>query len=179
LEVTTDDQPTIIGHGGSMPGFLAQLRVDRDERLAAVALANATAGLDPDLPDDLIDTIRRRRPRIVDEWEPRGSGERDVTELVGVWYWGPRPYTVATTQERDVLTLDAVGQPSRHTRLDLRGEQWIGRGGYFDGEPLTVRRRDDGTVSHLELASFVLSRQPYEPVDVIPSGSAAHGDPSR
>ena len=179
LEVTAEDRRTIIGHGGSMPGFLAQLRVDCDERLAAVALANATAGLDPALPDDLIDTVRRRRPRIVDEWEPRGTGERDLTELVGVWYWGPRPYTVATTQERDVLTLDAIGQPGRHTRLDLRGEQLIGRGGYFDGEPLTVRRRDDGTVSHLELASFVFSRQPYEPVDIVPGGSATHGDTSR
>jgi hypothetical protein len=125
-----------------MPGFVAQLRVDRDEQLAAVALANANTGLSPGLLDDLLHTVRERHPRIVDDWEPRTAGGA-ADELFGVWYWGPRPYAIAATAQPDVLTLEAVGQPGRDTLLDRRGAQRVGRGGYFDSEPLIVRRAHD------------------------------------
>jgi hypothetical protein len=169
LEVTTTEGRTTAGHSGSMPGFVAQLRVDRDEQLAVVALANATTGLSPSLLDDLLDTVRERHPRIVDDWEPRTEGG-PADELLGVWYWGPRPYTIAASAQPDVLTLEAVGAPGRGTRLDLRAERWVGWGGYFDGEPLAVRRALDGSVTHLELASFVFTREPYQPAAVIPGG---------
>ncbi|MDP9459872.1 MAG: beta-lactamase family protein, partial [Actinomycetota bacterium] len=47
LQVLRIDGRTLIGHGGSMPGFLAGVFVDREERTGAVSLANTTAGLDP------------------------------------------------------------------------------------------------------------------------------------
>jgi hypothetical protein len=49
------------------------------------------------------------------------------------------------------------------------------RGGYFDGEAVAIRRHDDETVSHLDLASYVFTRGPCAPIDVIPGGAVTHG----
>ena len=38
---------TLVGHGGSMPGFLAGLYVDVEQNLGGVCLANTTSGLRP------------------------------------------------------------------------------------------------------------------------------------
>ncbi len=39
---------------------------------------------------------------------------------------------------------------------------WTGLDGHYTGESLRVMRRADGPVSHLDLGSFVFTRQPYE-----------------
>ena len=40
---------------------------------------------------------------------------------------------------------------------------WTGLDGYYTGETLRLVRRADGTVDHLDLGSFVFTREPYEP----------------
>lgn len=47
---------------------------------------------------------------------------------------------------------------------------WVGRDGYYLGEPLRVVRGTDGSVSHLDLASFRYTRTPYDPQRDIPGG---------
>jgi hypothetical protein len=39
---------------------------------------------------------------------------------------------------------------------------WTGLGGYYLGEELRVVAGADGTVDHLDLGSFVFTREPYE-----------------
>src|SRR6201999_4323232 len=47
---------TLVGHTGSMPGFLAACLVDRGRRTGAVLLSNATSGLGPGgLAQDLLE----------------------------------------------------------------------------------------------------------------------------
>jgi hypothetical protein len=46
----------------------------------------------------------------------------------------------------------------------------VGVAGYHHGEPLTAVRRDDGSVSHLLVSTFVLTRTPYDPGAPIPGG---------
>src|SRR5215204_4287520 len=46
LQVIRVEGRTLVGHGGSMPGFLAGVFVDREEHAGAVSLANTTSGLD-------------------------------------------------------------------------------------------------------------------------------------
>jgi hypothetical protein len=42
--------------------------------------------------------------------------------------------------------------------------------GYYAGEKLSVVRDGSGAVSHLDLGSFVFTRQPYEPQAPVPGG---------
>ena len=47
---------------------------------------------------------------------------------------------------------------------------WVGLSGYFAGETLRAVRDADGQVSHLDLGSFVFTREPYDPQAPIPGG---------
>ena len=44
----------------------------------------------------------------------------------------------------------------------FRGDRIVGTAGYHAGETLHVVRRDDGSIHHLECATFVYTRAPYE-----------------
>ncbi|MBC8092394.1 MAG: beta-lactamase family protein, partial [Pseudonocardia sp.] len=68
VQVQRHDTAVLVGHGGSMPGFLAGLWVDREEGTGALALANVTSGLDGGLPAALLADVRAAEPRIVDAW---------------------------------------------------------------------------------------------------------------
>ena len=46
----------------------------------------------------------------------------------------------------------------------------VGTSGYMHGEELKVVRNDDGSVNHLDLATFILTRTPYDPAAPIPGG---------
>lgn len=156
-----------FGHGGSMPGFLAGLLVDESGD-AAVVLANATTGLSGDVNADLLAILAREEPRLAEEWVPTAPPE-GVLDLLGVWYWGPAPYVLAARGQQ--LELRAPLGPGRASRFRATGaDAWVGLDGYHTGEPLRVVRATDGSVSHLDLGSFVFTRAPYDPAGPIPGG---------
>ena len=50
------------------------------------------------------------------------------------------------------------------------GDTYLGTRGYLAGETLRVVRTEDGAVSHIEVATFVYTRTPYDPAAPIPGG---------
>ena len=54
-------------------------------------------------------------------------------------------------------------------------DEWLGLDSYYAGEPLRVVRRGDGSVSHLDLASFRFTRTPYDPQADVPGGVDERG----
>ncbi|HYJ67584.1 MAG TPA: serine hydrolase domain-containing protein [Nocardioidaceae bacterium] len=151
---------TRFGHGGSMPGFLACLAIDPDERIAAVTLSNGTRGGTPTLAHTLLDIVAEREPRLSGEWVPEPTID-GADELLGPWYWGNTPFTLVV---RDGMLMLDAGRPARSSRLEPVGhDEWRGRDAYFAGESLRVVRREDGTISHLDLATYTLTRTPNSP----------------
>ncbi|GAA4542652.1 hypothetical protein GCM10023175_18320 [Pseudonocardia xishanensis] len=73
VQVQKHEGRTLVGHGGSMPGFLAGLWADREEGTAALALANVTSGLDGGLPAALLADLRTHEPTVVEAWRPAPS----------------------------------------------------------------------------------------------------------
>ena len=55
----------------------------------------------------------------------------------------------------------AVGQADGRFRAEPDGT-WTGLDGYYAGETLLLVRGADSTVDHLDLGSFVFTREPYE-----------------
>jgi CubicO group peptidase (beta-lactamase class C family) len=166
LQVFNSDGRRAFGHGGSMPGFLAGLEI-QDDGDALVEFCNATRGL-TDLGEDLLKILAEQEPRLPDEWVPQPSPEGTL-ELLGAWYWGPSPYILVA--HGDELELTAPIDGGRASRFTSQGQDaWIGLDGYHTGEPLRVVRRADGSVSHLDLGSFVFTRAPYDPGADIPGG---------
>lgn len=158
---------TWVGHGGSMPGFLAQLLVDRADCAAACVAANATSGLDT-TAGDLLALLVEHDPRWPDPWVPEQLPE-GLLDALGPWYWGPAPLVLEWSGGH--LRIEALRGRTRASRfVPAEDGRWVGLDGYYRGETLEIVRRSDGTVSHLALATFVMTRVPYDPDSPVPGG---------
>ncbi|BCY10323.1 serine hydrolase [Actinoplanes sp. L3-i22] len=165
------DGRLLSGHTGSMPGFLATVWISADDAVGAVVLANATSGPAVAwIAADLVKTVAEREPRIPAPWRPLPAVDPRVLELAGPWYWGPAPFVLRPLAD-GFLSLTSLPAGGRGTRLRPAGDGgWVGLNGYFAGERLRVVRDAAGAVSHLDLGSFVFTRQPYDPAAPIPGG---------
>ncbi|MFG2826585.1 serine hydrolase domain-containing protein [Streptomyces sp. NPDC048434] len=167
----------LAGHVGSMPGFLAALWTDPEEDVAGVVLANCTSGpAVAALAADLTGIVSEHEPRIPEPWRPlSGPLDPELLALTGPWYWGANPHALRLRSERELeLTpLSGSGRASRF-RAEKDGT-WTGLDGYYAGETLRVVREPDGSVSHLDLGTFVFTRGPYEPSEPVPGGVDPEG----
>lgn len=158
---------TLAGHSGSMPGFVATCFVDRARRTGAVALSNATSGMSAaGTAQRLLETLEAHEPSLPYPWEPNREVPAGLGELLGVWHWGATMHVFEL--EGQVLVVRKGGVEV--FRFGLEGERVVGLTGYHAGEELTVVRSPDGAVSHLDLATFIFTRSPYDPSAPIPGG---------
>jgi CubicO group peptidase (beta-lactamase class C family) len=172
LQLWNEGGTRSFGHGGSMPGFQAMLEVT-EQGDAAVAFSNATSGLRGELSSGLLRILNEEEPRLAEEWAP-SAPPAGALDVVGPWYWGAAPYVMRV--RGPMLELEAIGQVGRGSRFRATGEDaWEGLDGYHTGEPLTVVRRADRSVSHLDIGSFVFTRAPYDPSAPIPGGIDPEG----
>lgn len=171
LQLTRRGGRRLYGHGGSMPGFLATVWASAEDGVGAIALANATSGPQVGaVAADLLAITADAEPGLPAAWRPADTLGADLLELAGPWYWGTQGFG---------LRIDAGGAPSlgpltgqgRATRFHVEHDgTWTGREGYYAGETLRVVRGTDGSVSHLDLGSFVFTREPYGPSAPVPGG---------
>jgi CubicO group peptidase (beta-lactamase class C family) len=160
----------LVGHNGSMPGFLAALHVDPDSGIGAVVLANATTGIDPrELAVSLIDGDPDADDTRPAPWRPTVAVPPEVAGVPGLWFWGNTAYDVRW--HNDGLELRAMARGNVVTdRFEPVHGTLVGVSGYHRGELLDVVRRPDGSVHHLECATFVYTRTPYDPEVDVPGG---------
>ena len=150
------------GHGGSMPGYVAQLAVHRPTRLGVIAFANAygltgssikTVGL------AALTAVLDAEPETPAPWRPATPPTGEAAELCGRWWWMGREYQVVADGAHLVMScLSAPAEPDRFERA--APDRWRGLTGDNAGEILQVRRDADGTVRHLDIATFVFGRDP-------------------
>ncbi|WP_210651862.1 serine hydrolase [Nocardioides sp. SYSU D00065] len=161
----------LVGHIGSMPGFLAALHVDPDSGIGAVVLTNATTGVDPRaLAVSLIDGD----PDAADErpapWTPTTVLPTQARGVPGVWFWGNSAYDVRWHNDGLELRPMAGRCGVVTDRFEVVDGTLLGVAGYHRGERLEVVHRPDGSVRNLECATFVYTRIPYDPDVEIPGG---------
>lgn len=178
LEVVREGGRRLVGHGGSMPGFQANVRVDRTTATGVVQLMNCTTPDEVALVEDPFDVLDECEPRLPEPWVPQDDVPADLLELTGSWFWGTSEGTLRVLPDGWLL-LDQVSGMLMTSRFRPTGEDtWIGLEAYFRGETLRVVRRTDGTPSHLDIGTFVLTRRPYQPGEVIPGGLDDGGWPT-
>jgi CubicO group peptidase (beta-lactamase class C family) len=168
LQLQPGSRP-LAGHTGSMPGFLATLWFSAQDGVAGLALANATSGAPvAAVAADLLGILADREPRLPDEWSPLPDVQPELLALTGPWYWGAAAFALHLRADRhlELTTLQGAGRQSRF-RPAADGT-WTGLDGYYAGETLRAVRDGAGEVTHLDLGSFVLTREPYPASGVVP-----------
>ena len=176
MQVQHRDGRILVGHGGSLPGFLASLTISVEEDLAAVVLSNCTSGpAVAAVGADLVRIVAEAEPRLPEPWRPLPEVDGAVLELAGQWYWGTQVHALRLTVDGGV-SLGPISGNGRRSRFRANDDgTWTGQDGYYAGEPLKAVRRPDGSVSHLDLGSFVFTRQPYEEGAPVPGGVDPEG----
>jgi CubicO group peptidase (beta-lactamase class C family) len=149
LQLFRRDGRVLFGHGGSMPGFLATLCVSPDDGVGAIAL-------------DLAMIVAEHEPRLPARWKPLPEADQALLALTGLWYWGPRPYVLRLLADRAVELTPVSGHGRSSVFRAEPDGTWTGLGGYYLGEKLRVVPGADGTAGHLDLGSFVFTREPYD-----------------
>lgn len=162
----------LAGHTGSMPGFLCALWVSVEDDAGAAVLANTTSGIAiGGLGADLVGIVSDREPRIPRPWRPIPEFDRSHLELVGPWFWGPTGYSLKLEADGYVQLSALSGAGTRNARFEPQGDgTWVGLNGYYAGETLRPVRDEVGRLTHLDIGSFVFTREPYDPDAPIPGG---------
>ncbi|WP_128377495.1 serine hydrolase domain-containing protein [Streptomyces cavernae] len=176
LQILEREGRSLVGHSGSLPGYVAGLVIGVADDVAAVVLANCTSGPPVfSVAADLVRIVAEAEPRIPEPWQPLPEIDHQVLELTGPWYWGTQPLALRLIADEGVSLepLSGIGRRSRF-RANQDGT-WTGLDGYYAGELLRAVRRPDGSVSHLDLGSFVFTRQPYEEAAPVPGGVDPEG----
>jgi CubicO group peptidase (beta-lactamase class C family) len=176
MQIQHRDGRLLVGHSGSLPGFLANLTISVADDVAAVVLANCTSGpMLSAVGADLVRIVAEAEPRIPEPWRPLAEVDADVLELAGQWYWGTHVFALRLTSEGGV-SMGPLSGGGRRSRFRANGDgTWTGLEGYYAGELLRAVRRPDGSVSHLDLGSFVFTREPYDEGAPVPGGVDPEG----
>ena len=149
----------LVGHTGSMPGFVASLFVDPASGDGTVLLADATTGLDADgVPRAL---LSGEGPVDVEPWVPTVSVPVAVQPLLGLWFWGHTATEWRWQHERLEVRVLQTGVTAY--AFEVREGGIVGVSGYHRGETLHVH------ATHLECATFVWTRVPYDPRAPVPA----------
>lgn len=147
---------TLVGHTGSLPGFIAALWVSAEDGLVAVTLANATSGpFVGVVAAELIGIVADAEPRIPQPWRPLPEIDQELLALTGPWYWGATPFALRLTADGGLdfqpLRAGAAAPGSR------RGPTAPGRGstattrGDAEGRPAPGRRGEPSRSGLLRL----------------------------
>jgi CubicO group peptidase (beta-lactamase class C family) len=156
----------LIGHTGSMPGYLAVLAVHRPSGTGAVAFANAyrlkgfnIADIGLSIVESVLDTEPASPPA---PWRPGTPAPPEVAPLCGRWWWMGHEVEARWDEPAQQLVLNPDdGEP---WRFDREGpDRWRGRTGDNAGEVLLVRRNGSGTVQALDIATFIFTRDEFSP----------------
>jgi CubicO group peptidase (beta-lactamase class C family) len=152
----------LVGHGGAMPGFLADLMVSRPDKLAAVVLTNTGGGADvPDLAGRLIEAVLEEEPVVPPMWMPPAAPPREAAELVGSWWLEGDEFVFRWRDGR--LEARRSGTPDwadPSTFEPLGDDRWRTAGAGEVGEILRVVRDAAGDVAELRWASYRATRTP-------------------
>lgn len=157
------------GHTGSMPGYLAVLAVHRSSGTGVVGFANTytiTGGTIGGFGLSILEAVLDAEPAALPQpWRPAAPPPPEVEPLCGRWWWMGREFEARwDPADGGALVLTGTRAGAEAWRFVPEGvDRWRGRSGDNDGEILRVCRDPSGTVSTLDIATFIFTRDPMPP----------------
>lgn len=150
----------LVGHGGAMPGFLAGLRVRRQDQVGAVVFANSTAGAETVvLAGQLVNAVLDAEPAYPLVWSP-SRPQPDLDGILGSW-WTEGEEIVFEVRDNVLWSRIPGGLPIADTRFAKEsGGRFRAVAGRERGELLEITRGPGGDVERMHFATYALTRTP-------------------
>jgi CubicO group peptidase (beta-lactamase class C family) len=159
----TDSGRTYVGHTGGMPGHITGVFTHRESGTGGIVLMNNTA---PPAPDafaiELTEHVLEHDPVDGEPWQPGTSVPDELRPILGRWFSEGQPFVFYVEQGELRARVDKAGvkilSPSRFVRV--ADDVYRDVSGRERGEILRVTRDADGTVSKLNWATYLFTREP-------------------
>jgi CubicO group peptidase (beta-lactamase class C family) len=154
---------TWVGHTGGMPGHITGVFTHRESGTGGIALMNATAPPPPDaFAIQLADHVVEHDPVDPEPWRPGTQIPEEFRGLLGRWFSEGQPFVFWVEQGELKARVDkpaaARMTPSHFEKVE--DDVYRDVAGRERGEILRVTRAADGTVTQLNWATYLFSREP-------------------
>jgi len=154
---------TWVGHTGGMPGHITGVFTHRESGTGGIVLMNASAPPPPDaFAIELADHVVEHDPVEEQPWRPGTTIPDEFRGLLGRWFSEGQPFVFWVEQGELKARVDkpaaAKLTPSRFVRVS--DDVYRDVAGRERGELLRITRATDGTVSKLNWATYLFTREP-------------------
>jgi CubicO group peptidase (beta-lactamase class C family) len=161
LMLVRKDERIYAGHDGGMPGYLANVLVDRDDALGAAVLVNGENVSPAELSLELIEKTRERFPPELPAWRPAEGPPPELASALGRWWSEGTEYVFRWHDGRlEARWAEAPAWDPWARFEPLDGDVFRTVFGRERGELLRLARDSDGTVTRMYWATYPLSRAP-------------------
>jgi CubicO group peptidase (beta-lactamase class C family) len=161
LMLVRKDDRIYCGHDGGMPGYLANVLVDREDKIGAAVLVNGENVSPTELSLALVEKTRERFPPEAEPWRPGAPPPPELASALGRWWSEGAEFVFRWHDGRlEARLADAPAwQPwGRFEPID--GDRFRTVFGRERGELLRLVRDADGSVARMYWATYPFTREP-------------------
>ncbi|MGH3471277.1 MAG: serine hydrolase domain-containing protein [Nocardioidaceae bacterium] len=152
-----------IGHTGGMPGHITGLYTHRESRTGGMVLMNNSAPPDPaEVAITLASYVIDNDPALPKLWEPGRDVPAELVGTLGRWFTEGNGVTFSLRKGRLEARMD--GAPSDKPPsvfVQVGTDVYRTESGREMGEVLRVTRDADGTVTKMNWATYLVTREPF------------------
>jgi CubicO group peptidase (beta-lactamase class C family) len=161
LGLRRDEDRILAGHGGSMPGFIAQLLFSAKDKVVAAVLTNESEAALGELGLALVGTTVEEWPVAPEEWRIGEPPPDDVVPLLGIWFMEASQFVLRWRDGKLEARFDGTPdwQPSSIFERET-DDRWRTVSGPEHGEALRIQSAEDGTITQMVWAGYPVTREP-------------------
>jgi len=161
LGLRRDGERILVGHTGSMPGFIAVLYSSPKEKVAAAALTNESEANIVQLTLELIGATVDEWPVAPETWRAGEPPPGEVVPLLGIWFMEAARLVFSWREGRLEARYDSMldWEPSAVFEQET-DDRWRTVSGPEHGEVLRIERGVDGSVARMVWAGYPVTREP-------------------
>ena len=161
LALQRRDDRIYCGHDGGMPGYLANVLVDRSDKLGVAVLINGETVAPAELALALVAKARERIPPEPETWRPSAPPPPELASALGRWWSEGSEFVFRWHDGRLEARMAEAAEWQPWSRFEpLDGDRFRTVFGRERGELLRLVRDADGKVTRMYWATYPLSREP-------------------
>ena len=148
------------GHDGGMPGYLANVLVERESGLGGAVLVNGSDVSPAQLTLALIDKARELHPPESKPWRPGDEPPAELATALGRWWSEGSEFVFRWHEGRLESRLADAAEWTPWARFErIEGDRFRTTFGRERGELLELVRDGDGTVTRMYWATYPFTRR--------------------